>query len=528
MAMLALSRVEEVFQAALAARAEGRDPDLTALCEGDRSLRDEVESLLEHFDHLGGDPDAPAAPEARVNGNKPPTHFLSPTELHGSRQALRGVRGDALLEEWGASAVGQRVGGFTLIGELGKGGMGVVFVAEQDHPRRTVALKLIRRDAATPAMIRRFEREAHLLGRLNHPGIAQVYAAGVAQIQDDAGSAVRAPYIAMELVDGPTIRDFVRARGGKGVALTLSLIAEVCDAIQHAHQRGVIHRDLKPANILVCFDEASCPHAKVLDFGIARDADDRRGDALTRITGQGNLIGTLAYMSPEQARSSATLDTRCDVYSIGAILYELLSGKPAIDVADCALPEAARRIHDHEPVRLGTLDRACRGDVETIVAKSLMKDPARRYQSPAEMAADIRSHLAGTPIGARRDSLGYVLARQVARYRRLALVAGALLGLAVGAELYVRHEQQLEARRARDEAAARIEAEQARQRADRLAADLAAQLTATRIAQARTLAALGDFDAAERLLRTEWRERPDNKAVGWAMLELRLKRARRR
>ena len=181
-----------------------------------------------------------------------------------------------MLEEWETTSVGQRVGKFTLIDQIGSGAMGVVFLAEQDRPRRTVALKIIRRSAATPAMIKRFEREAQLLGRLNHPGIAQVYDAGVAEVLTDDGQAVPAPYIAMEFVDGPAIQRFVQARNGE-LDVVLRLMAQVCDAVQHAHHRGIIHRDLKPSNILVAVDPSGQPQVKVLDFGVAREATRRSG-----------------------------------------------------------------------------------------------------------------------------------------------------------------------------------------------------------------------------------------------------------
>src|SRR4051794_26581667 len=206
MTTVALDRIEGLFQEVIAARERGIDIDLSALAEGDPHLKAELESLLSHFDLVNGI----GAKQAGID-SMPATAFLSPTELHSSRLAIRGLGGDAMLDEWGASAVGQRVGEFTLIGELGTGGMGVVFIAQQDQPRRTVALKLVRRSAATPAMIRRFEREAHLLGRLNHPGIAQVFAAGVAELLVDSGATVRTPYIVMEFVEGLNVLHFVRA-----------------------------------------------------------------------------------------------------------------------------------------------------------------------------------------------------------------------------------------------------------------------------------------------------------------------------
>jgi serine/threonine protein kinase len=518
MTTVALDQVDSLIQKALAAREQGLEPDLSALSDGDPRVEAELASLLGHFDLVNG-----IGVREGGTDERPGSDFLSPTELHNTRLALRGLGGDSMLDEWGASVVGQRVGEFTLIGELGTGGMGVVFVAEQDQPRRTVALKLVRRSAATPAMIRRFEREAHLLGRLNHPGIAQVYAAGVAQIQEDEGKAVKVPYIAMELVEGPNIRDYVAGLQPK-LSPSLTITAQVCEAIQHAHQRGVIHRDLKPANILVSKGPDGSPQAKVLDFGIAREADEEWGGALTRLTGHGHLVGTLAYMSPEQARSAAEVDTRCDVYAIGAILYELLTGDRPVDVTDCALPEAARRIQEHEPKRLGAIDRRYRGDVETIVAKALMKEAARRYQSPEEMARDLRAHLAGSPIEARRDSLLYLLRRQAHRYRTLTTIAAVALLLLGAFETYLRHEHRVELRAKQDESAARIEAEQAHVRSEALALRLTGQLAAARIAHARVLAAQGDFGAAEALIVQAHATDPDSPEAAGALWDVLLRK----
>jgi eukaryotic-like serine/threonine-protein kinase len=374
------SRIERAFYAALAAREAGDAPDLSALCTGDPVLVAEVRSLLEHLD-VAGSEDRQAVV---VDDTAMRRRFLNPAELRDDRQAaVEGVRHGGMLDEWGASAVGQRVGDFTLLTPTGAGGMGIVFIAQQERPRRTVALKLVRRHVATTAMIRRFEREAHLLGRLNHAGIAQVYAAGVAALAADQGTPVRVPYIAMELIEGSTILEYVRAQpAANRTQVALSLVADACDAVQHAHQRGVIHRDLKPANVLVASVGRGQPQVKVLDFGVARviadDGANVDGLAPTAITGHGDIVGTLAYMSPEQVRSGREVDARSDVYALGVILYQLLSDTLPIDVRDAPLPEAARRVAEHEPPRLGVIDRAFRGDVETIVATALQKDVTRR------------------------------------------------------------------------------------------------------------------------------------------------------
>ncbi len=333
------------------------------------------------------------------------------------------------------SALPEQIGEYRILGRLGDGGMGVVYEAEQQHPRRLVALKLIRSPLATAEHKSRFEHEAQVLGWLNHPGIATVYQAGTA----DTGSGPQ-PFFAMELVHGERIDDFA-ARLGLGIRERLELIARVCDAVQHAHQKGVIHRDLKPANILV--DRQGQP--KVLDFGVARITGADLG-ATTRNTVSGELIGTLSYMSPEQVRADPSLlDTRSDIYSLGVLIYELLTGKRPHDVGSRPLHEAARMIVEEDPTSLGLLDRKLRGDVETIVHKAMAKEKERRYASAEELARDIRRFLAHEPIVARPASAIYQL-QKFARRNRV-LVSGLLgifvalsIGLAVSAVLYRRSE----------------------------------------------------------------------------------------
>jgi WD40 repeat protein/predicted Ser/Thr protein kinase len=387
-------RIQELFDQAVALPPAQRPAFLEAACAGDQAFRAEVESLLAC--DLG----------AAAGGAGGQDLLESPV-----------VRAPVPARPAGEPPATARVGNYRVLRRIAEGGMGAVYEAEQDNPRRTVALKVIRPACASPALLKRFAHEAHILGRLHHPGIAQVYEAGLA----DDGQ----PFFAMEFIRGLPLDEYV-ARHRLDLAARLALLAQVCEAVQHAHEKGVIHRDLKPSNVLV--DEAGQP--KVLDFGVARatDADLLIEAGLTR-TGQ--LLGTPNYMSPEQvAADTAAIDRRSDVYALGVILFELTAHRPPYQLEGLALVEACRLILDQEPPRLGSIDPELRGDVETIAAKALEKDPARRYQSAAELAADLRRWLAHEPILARPPSALYHL-RKFAR-RHKALVGGVVAtGLAL-------------------------------------------------------------------------------------------------
>jgi serine/threonine protein kinase len=227
----------------------------------------------------------------------------------------------------------ERIGRYRIRCVLGEGGMGTVFEAEQEQPRRTVALKVVRSEFMTPELLRRFAYESQVLGRLQHPGIAQIYEAGT--VTDDRGHTV--PFFAMELVRGQSLTSHAEQHR-LGTRERLELVAQVCDAIEHAHQKGVIHRDLKPANILV--DGTGAP--KVLDFGVAR-ATDRDVQQSTLQTDVGQIVGTLEYMSPEQLGGNPhELDTRSDVYALGVIAYELVARRHPYDKGRGSLPSASR------------------------------------------------------------------------------------------------------------------------------------------------------------------------------------------
>ncbi len=336
--------------------------------------------------------------------------------------------------------LGKQFGRYQIIDILGAGGMGMVYRARQEQPRRTVALKVIRTPFATAELFKRFRHEAEALGRLKHPAIAQIFEAGTAP--DPAGR--ETPFFAMELVNG---RPLLEAAAGLPVRAKLELFAQVCDGVQHAHQRGVIHRDLKPGNVLVETVEESSTSAadatrktistpglspKILDFGIARLAD--RDAATTVLTNSGQIVGTLAYMSPEQVRGDGHgVDERSDVYALGVILYEMLTGQLPYAVRGKAIGEAARIICDNDPTLPATHARSLRGDPETIVLKALEKDPARRYQSAGDLAADVRRHLTDMPIVARPATTTYQLRKFARRHKALVVgVAAVIVALAAG------------------------------------------------------------------------------------------------
>jgi len=384
--------VEALFQQAADLGPERRGDFLDEQCAGDHDLRAAVEELL-HFDAKAQcATDFLHSPAADVRAALPLT----------------------------AGAVPASFGRYCILRLHGEGGMGTVYEAEQDNPRRTVALKVIRSELVSPEHVKRFTHEAQILARLQHPGIAQVYEAGI-------GEDGR-PFFAMEFILGMPLDEYARTHGLDGAA-RLELPARVCDAVQHAHDKGVIHRDLKPGNILV--DESGQPN--VLDFGVAHVT---AADLLTTSsrTQTGQLLGTLSYMSPEQITAHPSgLDGRSDVYTLGVILFELLAHRLPYHLEQLPVHEVARVIQQEEPSRLGSIDTLYRGDVEIIVGKTLEKDKTRRYASAGDLASDIRRYLRGEAILARPASVLYQLRKFARRHRALVVgTSGIFAALLVG------------------------------------------------------------------------------------------------
>jgi serine/threonine protein kinase len=442
-----VSQVEEIFLNAVSRKDPAeRVAFLDRQCGPDSELRRRVEVLL--------------AAQSKVGG------FLEPqADLTGAYQP-KPTKPEA------TAAVGDRIGPYKLLEKIGEGGMGEVWVADQLEPiKRRVAVKLIKPGMDSRSVLGRFEAERQALAVMDHPNIAKVL---------DAGTSVDGrPYFVMELVKGTPITEFADAR-----KLTpkqrLELFIPVCQAIQHAHMKGIIHRDIKPSNVLVALHD-EMPVPKVIDFGVAKAVGQQLTEN-TIYTGFGALVGTPTYMAPEQATfNQLDVDTRADVYALGVLLYELLAGSPPIErerLKKAALDEVLRIVRDEEPprpsARLSTsqakasiaatrgsepakLSALMTGELDWIVMKALEKDRTRRYESANGFAADVQRYLSGEQVQAVPPSLGYRLAKAYRRNRDLVIgIATIATLLVVGAAIsgYLA----VQARRAEAEAARNADA----------------------------------------------------------------------
>ena len=465
-----------------------REAFLAQACGADDALRKRLDGLLA----------AAALAEDFFDLPPPPLETLVATQVAKnepvapeSERAMPGPLEEARV----------RIGRYQLIERIGEGGCGIVYLAEQQEPvRRRVALKIIRLGMDTERVIARFELERQTLASMNHPHVAQVLDAGATE----SGR----PSFVMELVEGARITDYCDARR-LGIRERLELFIQVCNAIQHAHQTGVLHRDIKPSNVLVSTPAGAAPTPKVIDFGVAKAMGDRRSGEATFHDGE-QFIGTPAYMSPEQAEPGRMdVDTRADIYGLGALLHELLTGRPPFDsqkLIDSGLDELRRTLREVEPPRPSRLLRALdpvemervaagrrcepaallqtlRRDLDWIVMRALEKDRARRYPTVNGLALDLARFLRDEPVEARPPGRGYRL-RKLVRRNRVVFAAAAAVALALvgglGAStwLFLREREAL-----RQQTLLRRQAE-----------------TAERLTRAAFLTREGSFEAAGRVL----------------------------
>ena len=411
---------EVIFEEALRKTSESeRAAFLEGACRNDPQLRARLEMMLEG-------------------------HLQAPGFLETVPEAIPGPRAISSAKGPVSEQPGHQIGHYKLLQQIGEGGCGVVYMAEQAEPvRRRVALKVIKLGMDTKQVVARFEAERQALALMDHPNIAKVFDAGAT----DTGR----PFFVMELVRGIKIIDYCDQHE-LSTSERLDLFIQVCHAIQHAHQKGVIHRDLKPSNILVTqHDSVAVP--KVIDFGIAKATTDQQLTDKTLFTAFEQFIGTPAYMSPEQAQMSGLdIDTRTDIYSLGVLLYELLTGKTPFDAKEliaAGLDEMRRTIREREPVRPSTrlstmlegeltttakhrgsdppkLIHLIRGDLDWIVMKCLEKDRTRRYETANGLAMDLHRHLNNEPVQARPPSAAYQF-QKFARRNKVALLTAAAI-----------------------------------------------------------------------------------------------------
>ena len=346
---------------------------------------------------------------------------------------------------------GTRLGDVTIVRLIAEGGMGRVYEGLQGMPCRSVAVKVIRPGVLSPSAVKRFRHEAHILGRLTHPGVARIYTVGMQQLPG-----VLVPFFVMEFVEEARTITAFAAQRGLSTRDRIALFREACGAVAYGHHRGVIHRDLKPGNILV--DAGGNP--KIIDFGIARSTQED-APLTTLHTAAGDVVGTLQYMSPEQFEGvSHDLDVRADVYSLGVVLFELLTGRSPYDLSSRAVHEVARIVTETEPRSLSSTNPRLRGDINTIVAKCLEKDRHLRYSSAAELESDLGRYLRGEPIAASPPTPFGAVIRLTRRHRLMAGAAASvllavLLSLVVVSVFAIRSERlRRQAEAAREEALA--------------------------------------------------------------------------
>ncbi len=409
-------RIRSLFGEAQEREPGEREAWLQQAAGGDEAVLAEVRSLLAHGEASDADERAGAADAAT-----------------GSERSSRLAAGHPA-----------RIGPYRILSLLGEGGMGAVYEAEQAVPRRRVALKVMRVAIASQEVRRRFALEGEVLGRLRHPAVAQVYEMGSAEL----AAGVEVPYLAMEHIEGArTLTHWVRATA-PSLEARLELFGLIVDGVEHAHQHGIVHRDLKPANVLV--DAEGRP--KVIDFGLAR-AVGEDSDLISMHTRSGQIMGTPMYMSPEQFEARpGGVGLATDVYSLGVLLFELVAGRLPHDLAGLSVADMARIVRDESPRRLiESTGTRLHDDLDTIVRKALEKQPARRYETAAALAADVRRYLRREPILARPASVLHTAHLFAQRHKALVASTGGVLFISIAAAI-VSLRFGFEARRRADEA----------------------------------------------------------------------------
>src|SRR5216683_2357470 len=425
-------KIERLCYSALNKEKSARAAFLEQRCGGDEALRRAVELLLAQHEK---DDDFLEVPAMEVAAK----HLASDQQDDSSGLASPATSADTAADPTSVAKIS--FGPYRLIQKLGEGGMGEVWLAEQSKPRRRVALKLIKAGMDTREVVARFESERQALALMDHPAIAKVF---------DAGSTPEGrPYFVMECVAGIPITAYCD-KHRMTTRQRMELFIQVCEGVQHAHQKAIIHRDLKPSNILVSEVDGK-PMPRIIDFGLAKATSQRLTDG-SMYTRVGTIMGTLEYMSPEQAVSAGEdIDTRTDVYSLGVVLYQLLVGALPLDLKKLAYDEMLHRLRDKEvpepssrilaqdgdsaitAKNRGTdapsLTRQLRGDPDAVVLKALEKDRKRRYGSPSELAADLGRYLRNEPVSAHTPSAAYRTRKYIRRHRLGVAVATGLLAI---------------------------------------------------------------------------------------------------